>query len=513
MPLRKNRGKPVRRSISDASTKKPKKNSILNLFATNSNINAKSSSLEPEPPKKIERSKSDASRTSSLKREKHKIQLSNNHTNSLTNSSDSENFLLTSTPNKKIQLSPITEVQGRGDYFDEVDRSGEQVETKKKSQHFGNIGFTSHEDLDLIPTTEKKANKSLNFKSTDQIHCSQMPPEKPQLTKGVAVDSMIKRLSLDRFSPPPQILTAGGFSYTNPHSPLSPKQQSLSPLTINAPNDNDVVYAQVVCNETSNGNKKHKSTIHNTIKKYRSNSPPNTKHNNYNLNNDTVDFGGKLKSFNDPDEGFGNELKSKFTEDFAYHDEPVIKPTIRLRGPERVGVTKTFISKDQDEHNGYNGFSDHLFQNGNNSKFFDMRDMEYNDLSYRREILESRIKSRIGGLRTDSTFVQKHNGHNHISPPPRTKDKKYHKYESKEIITRYSPDRNHHDVISPTTDLNYHLEQQPIKYTQHDYTDSSLRSKNHYYLKNADRGDSGIEHDYRKDSIDDHKLRSRFNIG
>ena len=224
LPLRKNRGKPIRRSISDASTKKPKKNSILNLFTTtNSNaINAKSSSLEPESPKKVERSKSDASRTSSLKRDKHKIKLANNNTNSLTNSSDSENILLTSTPNKKIQLSPITEVQSRADYFDEVDKSNDFLDVKKKPYHFGNIGFTSHEDLDLIPTTEKKANKSLSYNKMDHMHCSQMPTEKPQLTKGVAVDSMIKRLSLDRFSPPPQILTAGGFSYTNPHSPHSP---------------------------------------------------------------------------------------------------------------------------------------------------------------------------------------------------------------------------------------------------------------------------------------------------
>ncbi|XP_052862473.1 serine/arginine repetitive matrix protein 2 [Anopheles cruzii] len=56
-------------------------------------------------------------------------------------------------------------------------------------------------------------------RSVGNLHSSQLPPEKPHLTKGVTVESIVKRLSSERHSsPPPAQIVSGGFSYTR-HTP------------------------------------------------------------------------------------------------------------------------------------------------------------------------------------------------------------------------------------------------------------------------------------------------------
>lgn len=574
LPLRKSRGKPVQRSVSDASTKKSRKPSILNLFNTSINSNGNNSNSKSS--KRVERSKSDASRNkrrgsndsnsstgSKTKREKFKFRLGKTNTNltnnSLTNSSDSDNHLAVTQP-KKIQLSPITEINNRSDYFEEFSDSTKPISLEKakdkESKFVGNIGFTSHEDLDLVPTTDTQKLKSTassfaKSKSMDEMHSSQLPPEKPLLTKGVAVDNMIKRLSSEHVSPPAQILTLGGFSYTNPSglassSPpsaainaLTPtKQKSLSPLnTTNLNNNlidsgNDIVYAQVVRNETknSNGNKiVYKETVHNAIKhNYRSTSPPNT-------NQDTVDFvtanpsNGynsqnnfhsksnfiNHKSFNEIDEGIDHDLKyQKFNgneqfEESHLNEEPIITPKIRHRGPNKYSTTSTTIIT-SNNHNNYTN-NQNQYKDYNQ---FDARDMDVNDLSYRREILESRIRSRIGGLHKGYNTIERHQRHRTVSPPPVSG--RYHRYETNETITtRYSPERNHIEIVSPPVvndevTYNDHSEP-PNKYK--DYVDSTLRRSTHYYSKN-EKVDSGIENDFRRNSYEKKpRKHSRFDIG
>lgn len=575
LPLRKNRGKPLQRSISDASAKKSKRNSILSLFNTsNNNSNTARKSIDSGTSstgrKRVERSKSDAGRRrgsndsnsstgSKTKRERFKFRLSktNPNTNLTNNSSDSDNFLSVTAP-KKIQLSPITESHNRSDYFDELDDTTKKKVKEKSNNNklindSGNIGFTSHEDLDLIPTTESRRQKQALFaksKSLDEMHSSQLPPEKPTLTKGVAVDNMIKRLSNGRMSPPPQVLTLGGFSYLASSPPtasstlIQTKHKSLSPLTTTNTNPldtgnetaNDIVYAQVVRNETkhANGNKTiYKETIHNTIKKYRSTSPPNNKASNHN-NYDTVDFvtattnsnnnisssikensylsqKSKSKHVNDIDEGLGNEVKIKINNDYQFrnghddhylNDEPIIKPNIRNRAPSKYSTTTTTTTHIT---NSYNHNNHH---NHNDLHNFDVRDMDVNDLSYRREILESRIRSRIDGLQRGG-----HEPHGYrqrtVSPPAVTG--RYHRYGSNEILDRYSPERTHHEIITPITIENSYTVHKPAKYRK-DYVDSTLRRSSHYYSKN-DKVDSGIENDFRRNSYEKPRRPSRFNIG
>lgn len=555
LPHRKNHRRPIRRSISDASSKKSKRSSIFNLFnststSTNSNSpvnNKKATNDKHSTNKKVERSKSDVSSKSSLsaKREKNRtaaIQLNSNsfNNNHLTNSSDSSdnsNAFLTSTPKKKAPLSPITEVNSplsdvnsRTDYFDEILK--EPLPEKSNKLTNGKGGFASSEDLDLIPSSHDKIT-SKHSKSVETMHSSQMPAIKPALTKGVAVDKMVKRLSIETLSsPPPQVLQAGGFSYTNPQlSPISPlavtptKFKSLSPpLTKSEQTSSDIVYAQVVCNETKNvdGSKNHtsKETVHNTLKKNRESAspPPNIKSSNFvEKSFDSVDNFVTTASPPPPppltkgsNYQFRNSVKivtdfDRDRDDIDYSlitdDEPIIKPNIRFQIPRYPSNTNV-----SHQHH-YNHHQVDDFDNHNH----EMRDTDFNGLdltlSNRREILESRIKSRIGGLQIsnndhNNTFVQ-HHIHRTSSSPPTTK--RYSKYGSNEIINRYSPERNNLDLVHSSSPS---YEQSHSK----NYADSTLRKKSHYYSKH-NNGDSGIEVDNVTKNNRKNKYSSRFNIG
>lgn len=592
MPSRKNRRGPVRRSISDASAaaKKTKRNSIFNIFNTNSNttntsaVNKKPTNLSEKHAKKVERSKSDVSSRSSSqgsKRDKYRnsihLNTNNSYNNKTNNYNNSESFLqpVTSTP-KKIPLTPITEVNSpssdvnnRSDYFDGLVEATKANKAKLISR--GNIGYTSREDLDLIPSTDNM--KSKHSKSLDAMHCSQMPADKPTLTKGAAVDTMIKRLSIERFSPPPvQVIGVGGFSYTNPHNtttPTSPttilttvnpslvitptKHKSLSPPLTTLKSDKDIVYAQVVCNDLKNvnGNKIHsKETVHNTIprkNRHSASPPPNIKtqfqkpisHNNDFViatasspipENGNYRNSVKIIRENYPDNGYGNgrdDIDGNNIGITTYGDEePIIKPNIRYHIP-RYLTTTTITNNNNynsnnhhDNHNTSNNNNNHQY-NHNNNEFnnnnYEMRDTDYNvdiSLSNRREILESRIKSRIGGLHTinnDNNNVIINRIQNTSSSPPTTK--RYHKYGSNEIVNRYSPERTHLDFIQPTATVS---QQQQQKHYQEDYTDNNtLRKKSYHYNKTHDKVDSGIEVDsvIKSNGKKKPSYISRFKIG
>lgn len=527
-------GRPIRRSISDASSKKSKRSSIFNIFnstptSTNSTSpvnNKKSLNDKHAINKKVERSKSDISSRSSQssKREKPRNQIhlnANSFNNNLTNSSDSSDnntaSFLTSTPKRKAPLSPITEVNSplsdvnnRTDYFDAV--------PTEKTKLTNGKAFASSDDLDLIPTTDKLS--STFSKSVETMHSSQKPTEKPALTKGMAVNKMIKRLSIERLSPPPQVIQAGGFSYTNPQlSPSSPlaysptKPKPLTPpLTKSDEPSNDIVYAQVVCNETKNvdGSKTitSKETVHNTLKKNRhSASPPPNIKSHVVKSIDTVD--NFVTTASSPTKGsnyqYRNSVKivtdydrDDIDNSFATDEEPIIKPNIRNHIPRYSSNTNI----NYNHHPDNNDFDNHN----------EMRDTDFNGLdltlSNRRAILESRIKSRIGGLHINNndngnTLVQ-HHIHRTSSSPPTTK--RFHKYGSNEIINRYSPERSHLDLVQPPSPAGE-------RGRSRNYADSTLRKKSHYYSKHNDKGDSGIEVDNVTKSNSKSKYSSRFNIG
>lgn len=492
-----------------------------------------------------------SSQNSKRDKRRDRIQLSSNSFSNSDSSDNNNNQFTTSTPKKKAPpLSPITEVNSplsdvntRTDYFD-----GLLDATTEKSQKLtnGTKGFASRDDLGAKPTsatTDKKMTSKYS-KSMDSMHSSQMPAEKPALTKGAAVNSMIKRLSNDRFSPPPpQIIQAGGFSYTNPQlSPLSPQiLLTSSPTKFNSPprltkksdepSRSDIVYAQVVCNELKNVNDGHKvihskETVHNTLKKNRQSAspPPNIKSNHIvdKFKTDSAENSviNTAKSPPPTTAAAGNNYQYrnsvKIFTDYDQHDEvdnnanalttgdeePIIKPNIRYHIP-RYSST-TIINNDYDNKNNH-------FQPNNEFNHHEMRDTDFNgidmNLRNRREILESRIKSRIGGLQHTNDNDTTNTTRRSSSSPPTTK--LFHKYGSNEIINRYSPERTHLDLVhSPSPSYEHGGSSSKSK----SYVDSTTRKKSHYYTK-SDKVDSGVDADNVSRNNRKNKNNSRFNIG
>lgn len=489
MPNRKKSSKPVERSISDASAKKSKKPSILNIFNKKVDTSSDLTDSTKNPSKRVTRSKSDVSERYNIARKRN----------------NSENEDITNSIIKKKQtapLSPIIEKPPRGKYIfsDRLNNrniSSTSVTEPSTGSHIvsGNIGFTNQKDLDLVPSKPiadslKETLTSIvntNNKSSEDLHSSQQPQEKPPLTKGVTVDSMVKRLSMDRFSPPPH-LHGSAFSYTRP-------------------NDNKIIYAQVVCDNDG----KTKQTVHSSFvnasaaedyKKPQSSHLQRTDRNGFDtvdssssyLGNKKTDFttshstsinsnnnhilykniekhersispvqhllnsdGAKIKknelyiprsknfhsngrTNSDEDEGLGFDTKRD------YEESPIV-PVIRdVLSPVRVQLDSS-----------YRGRADGTDEKLHNPEPFP----EFNELSERRKLLESRICSRkIGSTdqishrdRLNRSPIYKRRelrslSRELLSSPERDLKKSYPKFASRDLLNSYSPDRSDLDLTS-----------------------------------------------------------------
>jgi hypothetical protein len=218
LPTRgKKKTKVVSRSVSDASAKKNKKPSVFSLFGRKSDQNL--DKLDNKSPKKVTRSKSDVGTGRSGRR-------------SSTENDDSSQ----SVSKKKAPLSPIIEASPRDDYF--VGRNSPPLFQTKNGDKAPIAAEPLVNPTKPISETIKSAiaDLSRHSKSLEEMHLhSSQQPTKARLTKGMTVDGMVKRLSMERFSPPP---TDQAFSY------IRPKDQ--------------IIYAQVVCNNDGN----NKQTVH-----------------------------------------------------------------------------------------------------------------------------------------------------------------------------------------------------------------------------------------------------------
>lgn len=292
LPHRKKKSKPVNRSVSDASQKKLKRGSIFNLFSKRSDptLNTSSSSgltapidrspinsgsiavaISKRTGKPVGRSKSDVGYQRTPHDTTASGQPSQPRGRSLTldrkRIKNADNDESMTKPKKKSQLSPISENPPGERYFgssaDErallrTTKSEEKpslkpvISTKHPNNHHSSIDINhkSHDDLELMSddmqTTIKRnpmasgalppppsSSPRMHSQSMESLHSSQLPQERLPLTKGNMVDGIVKRLSMERFSPPPSF-TSPAFSYTRP------------------PNES-IVYAQVLRNE--NGDK------------------------------------------------------------------------------------------------------------------------------------------------------------------------------------------------------------------------------------------------------------------
>lgn len=260
MPHRKKKSKPINRSVSDASQKKLKRGSIFNLFSKRSDPTLNTSAaiapssdksasgtvavtIDKRTGKPIGRSKSDVGYQRNPNESSLNGQQQQPRGRSLTldrkRNKNGDNDESMSKPKKKSQLSPISEnPPGERLFGDRMPLRATKSEEKPTpkamlSTHHSAIDNTnnkSHNDLELMSDDNMQATikrrplsnsvsppppPRVHSQSLDSLHSSQLPQERLPLTKGLMVDGIVKRLSMDRFSPPPT-LTSPAFSYTRP---------------------------------------------------------------------------------------------------------------------------------------------------------------------------------------------------------------------------------------------------------------------------------------------------------
>lgn len=217
LPHRKKKSKPLGRSVSDASQKKPKRPSIFNIFSKRSdpNLSTASGTVTESPRssgkrsgKPVGRSKSDVGYKSSRPIENNSVGKSQTIDRKRIKIPDNDESMTKA--KKKSQLSPISENPPAEKLFGFTPDERKLLHyTKGEAKH---LGVEPMSDEDDKPT---KQSKSKHSRSLESLHSSQLPQEKLPLTKGLKVDGMVKRLSMDRFSPPLHF-TSPAFSYTRP---------------------------------------------------------------------------------------------------------------------------------------------------------------------------------------------------------------------------------------------------------------------------------------------------------
>ncbi|KAG5673666.1 hypothetical protein PVAND_003693 [Polypedilum vanderplanki] len=500
LPLRKQQQhlkKPLlRRSKSDASSsKKSRRNSIFNFFNSNSlahpsptnlisqinngsNVTKKSNTNNNGSNKKVRRSKSDISNMQRREKYRSKVQLNSNSFNgnfTSSDSSDNNNVKLANSFINKVPLSPITEVNT-------------PLETSNSNDYFSKQIVSNTSNHDPFKSCEDVSDNDQKKNSNVIVHSSQMPVEKPLLTKNKKVNKIVKQLSMERPLSPP----IGGFSYTNP-----PQLSSISPVTLSTTNNklktsttpsplslllkkteqsnnSNVVYTQLAYNEINADDKstpQRHETVQNTYKRENreSASPIFTPKNE--INDQFINLAPTPVNYTDLDET--DNIVSIVTE----NEEPIITPKIRKQPP---------LSKFQQDH------IDNFYLDKEFDHLHEMRETDFNgidaSLSSRREILESRIKSRIDGL-------QQINNEYHHNTTPTTKPPEH---------------EQHHEFVKSSSSMALKYDQINNKMINMD-NDSFKKNSFKYNDKTIDSGnetDNVTKNNYRN-----RRYSSRFNIG
>uniref|UniRef100_A0A1I8PY99 Uncharacterized protein n=1 Tax=Stomoxys calcitrans TaxID=35570 RepID=A0A1I8PY99_STOCA len=556
LPSRKKKppAKPVSRSNSDAAAAKkpPKKPSIFSLFSrkSDSNINQpdRDPRFEDSGGRRLVRSKSDVGSSSyKLKKvlKEPKVPLA-----SLPPGSSSKHL--------PSQLSPIIENDSRDDCFEEdfvrERRKSEAITDREKHESAINeLLARSRSQVEVdgtlvgrIPVSEgiKEKILTLQAKSQENMHSSQLPVQKLPLTKGHTVNGMVKRLSMERFSPPPTI-SGPAFSYIRPNEGItyaqlelqdeprvrreftrSPVHDYRSPVRElrevrdvrdirSASRDIFTPERELISTTVLNRNPAEDQT--DFVTSQRNNYSPT-----YNAakGSTTIHIGGSFspspwqmlspRNLSDEDEGLGLETRKFYEEDVLQSKrskspaEPPIVPKIRSITPPRE-----------------NGF--HSTERYNTPT----RDPNPNDdMGYRRARLESRILTRRFG---DTATLERNGYHNRsrensherlleerenannfqtrpryaLSPEREVRQEAYeanrfHKPEVKEILNKYSPERSHLDIISPS---NSNTTTNKIVNASTTAPTSTMEKTSRYkHTKYYDDGHGGVKEVYERET-------------
>uniref|UniRef100_A0A1B0FJR8 Uncharacterized protein n=1 Tax=Glossina morsitans morsitans TaxID=37546 RepID=A0A1B0FJR8_GLOMM len=488
LPTRKKR-KPLARSSSDAAAKKAaKKPSIFSIFNRKSdtqiNQDERDARFEGSGGRRLVRSKSDVS---SLPNKPKKPNLKD----SKTTQNQSAHKTVTS------QLTPIIENVSNEDFFEEQigkreRRKSDAITDREKNDSALNISLDNSltqnilDDklLGKIPISDGIREKilTLQTKSQENMHSSQLPPQKLPLTKGKTVNGLAKRLSMERFSPPPP-LTGPAFSYIRPNDGITYAQLEhedhdlrLGQRTLQKNRDYRRDYRSPSRERFTPDRELHKtlgnrksldqtdfitSQNHKISHRSKQHSP------NYNPHSGTttIHIGGSFspspwqplspRNLSDEDEGLGIETRK-------YYDDDL--PKMRSKSPAEPPIVPKIRSITPTQENGFHTPERYLSPR---------REMtpprHHDDMGYRRARLESRILNRrfgeVGGFhnareRTPNHHLQQEDreettyeqvAKRYLSPERDIlKEQRFHKPEVDEILNKYSPERSHLDIIAPT---------------------------------------------------------------
>ncbi|XP_023934305.1 calponin homology domain-containing protein DDB_G0272472 [Bicyclus anynana] len=298
-----------------------------------------------------------------------------------------------------------------------ITETPKRVTEIKKTNLINETDFTKtqespNEVKDKIKESIRKLEENV-YGETEMKHSSQQPPEKPPLTRGHTVDQIVRILKEDQHSPPPKshlISPSNGtninqpFSYTKPSTSPDPNlfvranSPDRVPSPINKMTAKGIVYAQVIKDNGDIRPQFPKQTMHKTFSPSRD----------------------KYCSLSDEDEGLGYEERYKYSaerindydhknNDSGFNNngsfnikESPIRPRFReykLMSFEDFEPTYAngCTDKEPEFHkpmHSYRGRADGMDTKKKTFESDTKLNLDFNELSHRRELLESRLNAR-----------------------------------------------------------------------------------------------------------------------
>ncbi|XP_068145817.1 serine/arginine repetitive matrix protein 2 [Drosophila tropicalis] len=554
---RKSKGKPVTRSVSDAATKKPptasKRPSIFGLFSRkSSDTNVNQSDRDPRfddvGARRLVRSKSDVGSTSGVR----KSPLAESQSSRVAKKVET-----LANASSKTQLSPIIEQSQREDFFEKdyfrerERRKSDAITLREKDESGQGLNellarSRSKAELDgpllkskppLFASNSIGPNPSsisagirdrieiLQAKSNENMHSSQQPAERLPLTKGRTVDGLVKRLSMERFSPQP-VISQPAFSYIRPNEGITYAQLDLS---------NDEQQQERTPPRPPRANQDR----HQVRSGSGSYSPiPNGNHTNTTRmgNSHSPSPWQQLSPRNqsDEDEGLGFETRKVYYEDeYGKRErEPPIVPVIRSVSPapylDNLGyrraqlenriLTRRFGETTAQQQTGgtlERQKRDYLSPERERSVPLDIspqmeKTSRYRHTKYYDDGQGGIKETYVRETQTDGQIRESRHRERISASQPRYADRDYNSAERLEqepksldsqLTDQYrsSPElRNHHHQQHH----HHHqlTQQQSSQQLPTDYWQSSLK-RDKLQQRSFDKGDSGIENDFRKESF------------
>lgn len=302
----------------------------------------------------------------------------------------------------KEKSPPITETPKRKT---EVKKTllVDEIDTKAKDLNHLEV---KERIKDSIKKIEENA-----YGDKEMRHSSQLPPDKPPLTRGHTVDQIVRILKEDQLSPPPKSHLISPPNGTNSNQPFSYIKPSVSPdpnlftrnvspdrvpSPVNKMTDRGVVYAHVVRDNRDIGSKNlGKQTVHKTY------SPSREKYGNISDEDEGYDernkYSGSYKYFksNENDNFHSLEgpkvtdspIRPRFRE-YKLTSFDDFEPTYANEFPSTKEISHDYIDTFRGRADGMDTIKKPYEPENTRA------DLDFNELSHRRQLLESRINAR-----------------------------------------------------------------------------------------------------------------------